>query len=78
VKVHKCFGVHSSWIIKPNQSWFPKKALGIEFMVKEGPAGHYRKFSKQAISEVALFAMAYAWSQKGVSFLLSTCGSTEP
>jgi len=22
--------------------------------------------------------MAYAWSQKGVSFLLSTCGSTEP
>jgi hypothetical protein len=44
---------------------------------KERPAGHWVGF-KTAISKVALFAMAYAWSQKGVSFHLLICGSTEP
>jgi hypothetical protein len=44
---------------------------------KQQPAVHWVVF-KTIISEVALFTMAYAWSQKGVSFLLSTCGSTEP
>ena len=30
------------------------------------------------ISEVPIVAVAYAWSQKGVSYFVSTCGSTEP
>jgi hypothetical protein len=30
------------------------------------------------ISGGKLIAIAYAWSQRGVSYLLSTCGSTEP
>jgi hypothetical protein len=79
VEVYKCFGVHSSWIIKQNQSWFPKKALlkVLKAQFKERPACHWEVF-KTTISETALFSMAYAWSQKGVSFLLSTCGSTEP
>jgi hypothetical protein len=27
---------------------------------------------------VTLIALVYAWSQRGVSYMLSTCGSTEP
>jgi hypothetical protein len=27
---------------------------------------------------VELIAMAYAWSQRGISYTLSTCGSTRP
>lgn len=33
---------------------------------------------KTTIAEVKLLAIAYAWSQKGVSYFISTCGSTEP
>jgi len=79
VEVYKHFGVHFSWIIKQNQSWFPKKALLklLKAWFKERPAGHWVVF-KTTIAEVTLFSMAYAWSLKGFSFLLSTCGLTEP
>lgn len=79
VEVYNQFGVHSSWIIKQNQSWFPKKGLHkvLKSRFKERPAGPWVVF-KTVISGVPIFAMAYAWSQKGVSYILSTCGSTEP
>jgi hypothetical protein len=44
---------------------------------KGGLAGHWVVF-KTMISGVDLFAMVYAWSQKGVSYILSTYSSTEP
>jgi hypothetical protein len=31
-----------------------------------------------AATLVKLLALAYAWSQKGVSYFLSTCGNTNP
>jgi hypothetical protein len=30
------------------------------------------------ISKVSVIAVAYVWSQHGVTYILSTCGSTEP
>jgi hypothetical protein len=41
------------------------------------PAGHW-VVMRATIASVPLLAIAYAWSQKGVSYFISTCGSTEP
>jgi len=79
VMVMKLFEVHSTWIVKNNTSFFPKDALLAVLLARHGkyPAGHWVTFTTE-IAGVKLYAMAYAWSQKGVSFILSTCGSTEP
>ncbi len=73
------FGVHSMWITKQNQHWFPMKPLYavLKARFKDRPTGHWVTFTAE-ISGVRLIAIAYAWSQQGVSYLLSTCGSTEP
>jgi hypothetical protein len=42
---------------------------------KDRPAGHWVNFHV-TISGVPLIAMAYAWSQRGISYILSICGST--
>ena len=39
------------------------------------PAGHWVVF-KTNINGIDLFAVAYAWSQRGASYFLSTCGKT--
>jgi hypothetical protein len=44
---------------------------------KDQPAGHLVTFITE-ISGVKLIAIAYAWSQQGISYILSMCGSTEP
>jgi hypothetical protein len=44
---------------------------------KTRPVGHWVTM-KTEIAGVRLIAIAYAWSQWGVSYILSTCGSTEP
>jgi hypothetical protein len=44
---------------------------------KDHPADHWVTF-QATISGVNVIAMAYAWSQRGVSNILSTCGSTAP
>jgi hypothetical protein len=79
VEVMNKFGVHSSWIIKQNQQWFPMKPLYavLKARIKDRPAGHWVTF-QATISGVPLNAMAYAWSQRGISYVLSTCGSTKP
>jgi hypothetical protein len=41
------------------------------------PAGHWVTMIN-TISNVSVIAVAYAWSQHGVIYILSTCGSTEP
>ena len=71
------FGVDSSWIIKNNNSLFPKTALLTVMQAMHGthPAGNWVVFTA-TIAGADLIAMACAWSQKGVSFFLSTCGST--
>jgi hypothetical protein len=79
VEVMRRFGVHYTWIIKQNQQWFPMKPLYavLNACFKDRPAGHWVTF-EATVSGVRLIAVAYAWSQRGVSYILSTCGSTEP
>ncbi len=73
------FGVHTTWIIKQNQQWFPMKPLHavLKAHFKDRPDGHWVTFTTE-ISGIKLIAVAYTWSQRGVSYILSTCGSTEP
>ena len=46
VEVMTKFGVHSTWIIKQNQQWFPMKALHamLKAWFKDQPAGHWVTF----------------------------------
>jgi len=78
VEVMNRFGVNSTWIIKQNQHWFPMKPLFavLKARHKDRPAGHWVTFHA-TVSGIKLMAMAYAWSQRGISYILSTCGSTK-
>jgi hypothetical protein len=71
--------VHSTLIIKNNQTFFLMQLLYAVLKVRYGnhPAGHWVVF-QATISDVKVFALAYAWSQHGVSYFLSTCGKTSP
>ena len=79
VEVMKRLGVHSTFIIKNNHSMYPMQALMGVLKARFGkrPAGHWVTFRTE-IGGVKLFAIAYAWSQRGVSYFLSTCGRTDP
>ena len=79
VECFKRFGVHSTWIIKNNSTFFPKRPLNAILTARHGTkvAGKWVTM-KTTISGVPLIAVAYAWSQKGVSYFLSTCGNTCP
>jgi hypothetical protein len=70
--------VDSTWIIKNNQTYYPMRALHAVLSARHGtrPAGHWVVFRTE-ISGVKLFALCYAWSQRGISYFLSTCGSTK-
>jgi hypothetical protein len=79
VEVKKWFGVHSTWIITQNQHCFFMRPLFAIFNArfKIHPLGHW-VMMRTEIAGVRLIAIAYVWSQHGVSYILSTCGSTEP
>ena len=79
VEVKLQHGVHSTWIIKQNSNLYPKAPLQAILKARFGdrPAGHW-VVMRATIGEVPLIALAYAWSKVGVSFFLSTCGSTGP
>jgi hypothetical protein len=70
--------VDSTWIIKGNHAFYPTGALHtvIKARFRTKIAGHWVTMMT-TISGVKMMEMAYAWSQKDVSHLLSTCGSTE-
>lgn len=79
VELMKRFGVHSTFIIKNNTFLFPIAPLLAVLQARHGehPAGHW-VVMKTVISDVQLLAIAYAWSQKGISYFISTCGCTQP
>ncbi len=60
VEVMKKFGVHSSWIIKQNQQWFPKKPFYavLKAHLTESPAGRWVTF-QATISGVPLIAIIH-------------------
>ena len=78
VETYKRFGVHSTFIIKNNCKYFPMKVLHAILSARHGerPAGNWVVMSC-TIAGVDIKAIAYAWSKKGVSYFVTTCGSTE-
>jgi hypothetical protein len=79
VELKKRLGIHSTFIIKGHTHFFPIGVLHSILEARHGnrPAGHWVTMTA-TISDVPIVAVAYAWSQKGVSYFVSTCGSTEP
>ena len=51
------------------------KILQVQF--EDLPAGHWVTMSTM-ISGIPIYIIAYAWSQRGVSYMISTCGITAP
>ena len=70
--------VHSAFIIKNNNGFFPMKVLHRMLLARYGsrPAGHW-VVMETVISEVPIMVMAHAWSQRGVSHVFSATGSAE-
>jgi Transposase IS4 len=79
VELFKEFGVYSTFILKGHTYMYPYTALHSVLVARHGdrPAGHWVTMTT-TIADVKVIAIAYAWSQKGISYFVSTCGSTEP
>ena len=79
VELRKRLGVHSTFIVKNNKNYFPMEVLHSVLKARHGshPAGHW-VVMRAVVSHVPVIAIAYAWSQKGVSYFISTCGKTTP
>jgi hypothetical protein len=69
--------VDSTWIIKGNHAFYPMEALNaiIKGIFETKISGHWVSVNA-IIGGIKLLALCYAWSQKGVSYFLSACGST--
>jgi hypothetical protein len=78
VEVYKRKKVFSTLVVKNNHDFFPMKVLHSVLKARHGdrPAGHWVTMTANIV-DVPVIAVAYAWSQKGVSYFVSTCGSTE-
>ena len=78
VELKKRLNVNSTFVVKGHTQFFPIAVLYSVLLARHGtrPAGHWVTMTT-TISEVPVIAVAYAWSQKGVSYFVSTCGSTE-
>jgi hypothetical protein len=79
VEVYRRFGVHSTFVMKNNNKYFPTLPLRAVLTARHGtrPAGHWVVMTAE-ISGVPLLALVYAWSQSSVAYFISTCGSTQP
>jgi hypothetical protein len=79
VELKKRVNLNSTFIIKNNSTFFPTKALHgiLRSRFGDKAAGHWVVMTT-AISGVKLMAISYAWIHRGMSYFLSTCGSTAP
>jgi hypothetical protein len=78
LEAKKCLNVDSTWIIKDNHAFYLMGALHAVIKAQFGTnmAGNWVTMMT-TIDGVKMMVMAYAWSQKGISYFLSTCGSIE-
>ena len=79
VELKKRLDVFSTFVVKHNKRFFPMEILHTILGARHGdkPAGHW-VVATAVISSVKVIAIAYAWSQKGVSYFISSCGKTKP
>ena len=77
VELKRRLNVFSTFIVKQQLNYFPKEVLHTVLRARFGgrPAGHWVVMQAK-ISGVKLFIMAYAWSNKGINYIASTCGTT--
>jgi hypothetical protein len=77
LEVNKRLCVESTWIINGNQNLYPTAALHAAVKARFGSktAGHWVVMTTN-ISGVEMLALAYAWSQRGVSYFLSMSDNT--
>lgn len=77
IELKKRLGLYSTFIIKQNVQYFPMKILHAVLVARHGsrPAGHWVVMQAN-IGGVELYVMAYAWSSKGVAYMVSSCGKT--
>jgi hypothetical protein len=77
VELKQRLDVFSTFIVKQHVKYFPMQILHAILVARFGsrPAGHWVVMQAN-IGEVDVFAMAYAWSQKGVAYIVSSCGKT--
>ncbi len=70
-------GIHSTFIVKQNLNYFPMQVLHSILLARfpRHPAGHW-VVMKAKISGINIFIMAYAWSNKGISYMVSSSGTT--
>jgi hypothetical protein len=78
LEAKKSLKVDLAWIIKVYHAFF---LLGVYHAVLKArfgmkSMGHWVTMMMMMISGIKMMAMAYAWSQKGISYFLSKCGST--
>jgi nicotinamide riboside transporter PnuC len=78
LEAKKCLNVDSALIIKGNHAFYPIGALRAVIKAHFGTkiSGHWVTMTT-TIAGIKMTAMAYAWSQKGISYFLSICGSTQ-
>lgn len=76
-EITRKMGIDSSFVIKNNTSLFPKRVLHRIMKARHGKTqvGNWVVMSTN-IKGVKLIAIAYAWSNKDVSYVLSTMGET--
>ena len=79
VELKSRLDVFSSFIVKQNTNYFPKRVLHALLRARHPnrAAGHW-VVMQTVIGGVPLFVMAYAWSNRGVSYIVSSCGTTIP
>ena len=79
VMVKKVKQVHSTWVVKNNSALSPHAVLlsVLKARYPKKPAGHW-VVMKTTISDVPIYAIAYAWSQSSVSYFVTTIGDTTP
>jgi hypothetical protein len=77
LELKKRFNVYLTFIIKQNVNYYPMQVLHKVLLARHGskPVGHWAVM-QTTIAGVELIAMAYAWSQKGVKYMISSCGKT--
>jgi hypothetical protein len=78
IELMVCMKVHSTFIVKNNAMLYPMPVLHKILLARHGnkPTGHWVVMTT-TIAGMKLLAIAFAWSQKGVSCFILTCGSTK-
>ena len=77
VELKNKMNIYSTFIVKQNIQYFPKQVLHKVLMARypRYPAGHH-VVMKVTIAGVDLFALAYAYSNQGVTTMVSSSGTT--